>query len=98
MRRSLPIERTTTSPELTPTRICTSTPCARRSSSRLALPQRAEEGVEGMITRRAFLKTKGAAGPGAFIAARAPQGERPLRARARAVGAKCDREGLRDEL
>jgi len=33
MRRSLPIERTTTSPELRPTRICASTPCARRSSS-----------------------------------------------------------------
>jgi hypothetical protein len=30
MRRSLPIERTTTSPELTPMRICTSAPCARR--------------------------------------------------------------------
>jgi len=33
MWRSLSIARTTTSPELSPTRICTSMPCARRSSS-----------------------------------------------------------------
>ena len=37
MRRSLPIERTTTSPELSPTRICSSTPWARRMLLGVAL-------------------------------------------------------------
>src|SRR5215471_17690924 len=40
MCRSLPMERTTTSPELSPTRICTGVPPARWSSSAYRLTRR----------------------------------------------------------
>src|SRR2546428_776670 len=49
MRRSLPIQRTTTSPELSPTRICTSTPCARRSPSDLLRALDAELAPRGQL-------------------------------------------------
>ncbi len=56
MRRSLPIERTTTSPELTPTRICTCTPWARRSETaidRAEIPRPRDEDPHALLKRAA---------------------------------------------
>ncbi len=57
MCRSLPIDRTSTSPELTPTRICTSSPCEPRSAVRVAADgvahaQRRVAGADGVILER----------------------------------------------
>ena len=54
MRRSLPIERTTTSPEFSPTRIWTSTPSARRTLlgvllDRVLHPERRVAGAHGVV-------------------------------------------------